>query len=251
MGGWQPCSPNTVPEFSSLAYLYARELHRNLNIPIGVIDCTWGGTPAEAWTSAEGLKNVMGFQEAITEREALGFNRESIMEKYNLDHKIWQKKCEKKDRGLSNGKECWIATDVDDSQWPTMNIPGNWEWQGLNGLDGIVWFRKSVMIPAEWAGKDLQLNPGCIDDEDITYWNGVKVGQGWGYTTPRHYTVPGHLVKAGLNVIAIKDTDNGGEGGITRRRPQHQRQLRRPDHCTGRRMEIQHRRLFGRTPQGS
>lgn len=215
MGGWQPCSPNTVPEFSSLAYLYARELHRNLNIPIGVIDCTWGGTPAEAWTSAEGLKNVMGFQDAITEREALGFNRESIMEKYNLDHKIWQKKCEKKDRGLSNGKECWIATDVDDSQWPTMNIPGNWEWQGLNGLDGIVWFRKSVMIPAEWAGKDLQLNPGCIDDEDITYWNGVKVGQGWGYTTPRHYTVPGHLVKAGLNVIAIKDTDNGGEGGIT------------------------------------
>lgn len=215
LDGWQRCSPATVPEFSSLAYLYARELYRSLKVPVGVIDCTWGGTPAEAWTSAEGLKNVMGFQDAIAEREALGFDRQQIMEKYNLDNKVWRKLCENKDRGLSGGKECWTGCEVDDSHWPTMNIPGNWEGQGLAGLDGIVWFRKGVMIPAEWAGKDLQLNPGCIDDEDITYWNGAEIARGAGFTTPRHYTVPGHLVKEGLNVIAIKDIDNGGEGGIT------------------------------------
>lgn len=215
LNGWQRCSPTTVPEFSSLAYLYARELQNSLKVPVGVIDCTWGGTPAEAWTSADGLKSVMGFQDAIAEREALGFDRQQIMEKYRLDYKVWQKLCEKKDRGISNGKECWTGVDTDDSQWPVMHIPGNWEGQGLGGLDGIVWFRKSVMIPAEWAGKDLQLNPGCIDDEDITYWNGTEIARGAGYTTPRHYTIPGRLVKEGLNVIAIKDIDNGGEGGIT------------------------------------
>lgn len=215
LGGWQPCSPNTVPEFSALAYLYARELHRTLKVPVGVIDCTWGGTPAEAWTSANGLSNVMGFQDAIAEREALGFDRDRIMERYHMEYTVWQKLCEKKDRGVKDGKECWTDTALNDSNWSVMHIPGNWEFQGHNGLDGIVWFRKSVMIPAEYAGKDLQLNPGCIDDEDITYWNGVKIGQGWGYTTPRHYTVPGHLVKEGLNVITVKAIDNGGEGGIT------------------------------------
>ena len=62
MGGWKECSPSTVPEFSAVAYLYARELHQKLNVPVGVIDCTWGGTPAEAWTSSESLKQVMGYQ---------------------------------------------------------------------------------------------------------------------------------------------------------------------------------------------
>ena len=55
MGGWQECSPEYVPEFSSLGYFFARELWQKLNIPIGIINTSWGGTPAEAWTSAESL----------------------------------------------------------------------------------------------------------------------------------------------------------------------------------------------------
>ncbi|MGE0374552.1 MAG: sialate O-acetylesterase [Planctomycetaceae bacterium] len=55
---WQPCSPETVPTFSSTAYFFARELHRQLGVPIGVIDSSWGGTPAEAWTPEAGLKEL-------------------------------------------------------------------------------------------------------------------------------------------------------------------------------------------------
>lgn len=62
MNGWQECSSATVPEFSSVAYFYARKLWKELNVPVGVIDCTWGGTPAESWTSHQTLKQVMGFQ---------------------------------------------------------------------------------------------------------------------------------------------------------------------------------------------
>lgn len=72
LGGWQECSSATVPEFSALAYFYARALWKELNVPIGVIDCTWGGTPAEAWTSHETLRQVMGFREEMDKLEQIG-----------------------------------------------------------------------------------------------------------------------------------------------------------------------------------
>ena len=62
MGGWRTCSPATVENFSSIAYFYAREMAKKLGVHVGVIDCTWGGTPAEAWTSYEGVKSVPGFE---------------------------------------------------------------------------------------------------------------------------------------------------------------------------------------------
>jgi len=55
---WQACTPETVPHFSSAAYFFARELHKQLQVPIGIIDSSWGGTQAEAWTPAAGLKQL-------------------------------------------------------------------------------------------------------------------------------------------------------------------------------------------------
>jgi len=53
---WHLCAPETIPTFSSTAYFFARELHTRLNVPIGIIDSSWGGTSAETWTPASGLK---------------------------------------------------------------------------------------------------------------------------------------------------------------------------------------------------
>ena len=214
MGGWQECAPTTVPDFSAVAYLYARELHKKLGIPVGVIDCTWGGTPAEAWTSAETLKGVMGYQEDIARLESLGFDPDKVMQDYQRQMEEWKADMAKTDKGYRDGKECWTAAEVDDSGWPGMSLPGFWEKQGLPGFDGNVWFRKFVNLPAEWAGKDLQLNLGAIDDEDVVYWNGEQIAKGSGFNVPRHYTVPARLVKSGKNLLAIKVTDTGAEGGF-------------------------------------
>ena len=214
MGGWKECSPSTVPEFSAVAYLYARELHQKLNVPVGVIDCTWGGTPAEAWTSSESLKQVMGYQKEVGKLEALGFDRDKIMAEYGKEQASWKAEISKIDKGYQNGKACWVGENVDDNDWQQMELPGYWEGKGLPNFDGVVWFRKQIEVPADWAGKDLQLNPGTIDDEDIVYWNGEQIASGAGYNVQRHYTVPARLVKAGRNTLAIKVSDNGGEGGI-------------------------------------
>lgn len=56
-GKWDACTPQTAPSFSAVAYFFGRELHKTLDVPIGLIHTSWGGTPAEAWTKQEILEN--------------------------------------------------------------------------------------------------------------------------------------------------------------------------------------------------
>lgn len=214
MGGWQECSSSTVPEFSAIAYFYARELWKELNVPIGVIDCTWGGTPAEAWTSFGTLKQVTGFQNETSKMESLGFDKERIVAAYQQEMKEWQELFAAKDAGLNKGIPQWTSSLQTDNAWKTMELPGYWENKGLDGMDGIVWFQREIDIPASWEGKEVNLHLGMIDDEDITYFNGREIAKGYGYATPRQYTIPSERVKAGKGVITVRVSDFGGEGGI-------------------------------------
>jgi sialate O-acetylesterase len=63
-GEWLECSPQTVAEFSAVAYFFGRELYQEIDIPIGLLHTSWGGTPAEAWTSADMLKNIADYRDA-------------------------------------------------------------------------------------------------------------------------------------------------------------------------------------------
>ncbi|MDR1722977.1 MAG: TIM barrel protein [Tannerella sp.] len=63
MSGWQECSPWTIPEFSSVGYFFGRELLKNLNIPIGLIDTNWGGTGVETWTTIETMSVMPQYAE--------------------------------------------------------------------------------------------------------------------------------------------------------------------------------------------
>ncbi len=55
---WQVCSPETVRGFSATAYFFGRHLHQHLNVPVGLINSSWGGTCIEAWTSKEALAQL-------------------------------------------------------------------------------------------------------------------------------------------------------------------------------------------------
>ncbi len=214
MGGWVECSPSTVPEFSSLAYFYARELQNKLNVPVGVIDCTWGGTPAEAWTSMEALAQVMGFEATARQMIASNGNDNIMLNSYNQEIEKWKNKVYETDNGYTNGIPAWTGDSLNDSNWSTMSLPSYWESNVLPNFDGIVWFRKTINVPANWNGKELELSLGIIDDEDIVFWNGKQIAQGSGYNQPRHYRVPAELVKQGNNILTIRVFDTGGEGGI-------------------------------------
>ena len=206
-GGWLPCSPQTVPNFSAVAYFFGRQIHQDEDIPIGLISSNWGGTPAEAWTSESALMRVPGFPAVLKEQEQ---QKEIDPEEETLKRNAIIKGADQK---VSDAN---YRPDFDVSQWKMMTIPTLWEASDttLRTFDGFVWFQKSVTLPARYAGKPLTLHLGAIDDDDITWFNGQRVGATQGYTQPRTYTLPGEVVKAGENIITVRVQDNMGGGGL-------------------------------------
>ena len=216
--GWVECSPETVGEFSAAAYFFAREVSQKLGIAIGVVNSSWGGTPAESWVSLDKLQGVIGFQEHAKKVFATGFDEEKINQLYQDERAEWMQAVYNDDQGLEKGnidKALWAAADYNDSNWEQITEPALWSKNNvLKDFDGIVWMRHTVDVPASLAGKELKLDLGAIDDEDITYWNGQRVGMTSSWNAGRSYTVPGKLVKAGKNVLAIRINDTGGDGGF-------------------------------------
>ncbi|MEY8706540.1 sialate O-acetylesterase [Bacteroides faecichinchillae] len=212
--GWQVCSSKSVANFSAAGYFFGRDLNKYRNVPIGLIDTSWGGTIIETWTSHEALATMPSMQKRLKALEGQPATQEGRKKKYEADVEAWKVNIEKIDKGCVNGEAIWAAPNFDDNAWKTMKIPGWMQENGLPGFNGLVWFRKTIDIPAGWAGKELTLNVGTIDDNDFTYFNGVEVGHTEGWMAGRSYKIPKSLVKGGKAVIAVRVLDTGGNGGI-------------------------------------
>src|SRR5258705_2797907 len=217
-GRWVVTTPEQVPQFSAVGYFFGRELYQRLKIPIGLIHTSWGGTPAEAWTSQEMLASLPTLK-PILERYQHELKQLPQLQKES-ESKLaeWERANLYQDEGNKGEALGYAATSFDAADWKMMKLPQPLETAGLN-IDGAVWFRKETDVPASWAGKDLLLNLGPIDDFDVTYFNGVRVGA-TGSEIPNSYLVPprykgsvavGH---AGSNLIAVRVFDRAGGGGV-------------------------------------
>lgn len=122
--------------------------------------------------------------------------------------------------------ESWSAVDVDDAEWRTTHVPGNWERDALPEYDGTAWYRFSFTVPEDcgvWADESLALVLGAVDDADVTYLDGVEIGatgefppekvSAW--NKKRVYPIPA-LEPGSAHVIAVRVADWGGNGGITK-----------------------------------
>ena len=213
-GAWRGCAPDSVSGFSAVGYFFGRELHKELGVPIGLIGSNWGGTLAEAWTSAPALRQHGDFDNTLDVLVREAREPGTIEQRGQQTLNAWWEDVRKADRG---NRENWQQPDFDTADWPTMTLPQVWERSELGNVDGVVWFRKDVDVPEEWVGRDLTLELGPIDDYDITWFNGAQVGEltePGQWITPRKYTVPADVVRKGRNVIAVRVIDTGGNGGL-------------------------------------
>ena len=164
------------------------------------------------WTSRKSFEQSDEFKNMIEGMPSLNLDSLSKVRKDAM-----LKKIEAAQGGPLVSKDTamtWHEANIDDSKWMQMNLPGLWEQKGLDGLDGVVWFRKSIIISAADAGKEATLELAMIDDNDITYLNGEKVGSTNSYNAKRKYTIPAGVLKEGKNSIAIRVEDTGGGGGV-------------------------------------
>lgn len=211
-GTWQTCSPQSIPPFSAVGYFFGRMLHQQLHIPIGLINSTWGGTDIESWISRKGFESEPYYKWLLTlapERSNAGMTaiKDRQMQAYLASMQL--------NTIDTAAIKQWPSIDFDDNQWRQMKVPELWESQ-LPGprFDGVIWLRKEIIIEEADAGKPALLHVGMVDDNDVTYVNGVQVGSLQGYNVKRVYNIPGSLLKKGKNVIAVRVQDTGGGGGI-------------------------------------
>jgi sialate O-acetylesterase len=215
-GKWVVCTPETLPPFSATGFFFGKKLHDDTGLPIGLIESSWGGTPSEAWTSSGALESANEFvplMKAIKESAPLIATYQTWLEGHKQqpvgsDADKW--------KNLDFSDKTVSSESFDDSAWPAIPLPSLFE-TNTGDLDGIVWFRNKFDLPSTYAGKDLDVWLGPIDDMDRTYINGELIGkheESGDWQVERTYRIPGKLLKKGINTIAVRVTDTGGGGGI-------------------------------------
>jgi len=215
-GSWITAGPETSGAFSAVAYFFARRLRAELGVPVGIVSTEWGGTPVEAWTRAEALAGFPEFASELEREAAFARDPRAAEEAFRDAAAAFWKRASELDatRGLAGAER----PDFSDSTWASVELPTPWEKHGLESFDGLAWYRRTLELPADWAGKGAVLELGPIDDRDTVYWNGERIGgqeEDTAWQTPRRYVVPRELVRAGTNLLAVRVLDTGGLGGFS------------------------------------
>lgn len=215
-GSWEWANPKNIAPFTAVGYFFAKHLFEKYHVPIGLINSSVGGTPIEAWISEDGLKPFPDIISTVTKnkdtayinsmrRGVGGFPRRSRGESTN-------------DKGL-NGPIPWYDPAYVPKGWRTITVPAFWEDQGVDDLNGTVWYRKEIDIPSSMVGKPSRIYLGRIIDANVLYINGKEVGRTPSMYSERRYHIPADLLKAGKNLFVVKITNNSGKGGFVPDKP--------------------------------
>ena len=202
-GAWKVCSPETAADFCAVGFFFIREIYESQQVPMAIIHSTWGGTPAEAWTSVQALKTLPEYAPQAKIMEQLASDP-------TLLDRLREEWMEDNDKGTMNA---WWKEKATATGWKDVQAPASYEDMGIHNFNGVVWFRKTFDLPADADGKEATLHLQKIDDSDSTWVNGTLVGETDGWQAIRNYAVPAGVLKPGRNVIAIRTLDTGGGGG--------------------------------------
>ena len=204
--GWVECSPRSIAEFSAVGYFFGRELYRQLNIPIGLINTSWGGTIVETWTSAQMMITQPDYKQKM---DILHSN--SFAQKFLKNNKFDIIQLADNEPGTT---QKWYLPEVDVLGWKKTNLPALWSAENIHG-EGVVWYRKEFILTSEQAQSNVSICLGAIDDWDETYLNGRKIGTTQSYNTPREYVVCSDGLKEGKNTLVVKVINTGGDAGFS------------------------------------
>ena len=203
--------------FSAVAYFFGKAIYDKYKVPVGLINSSLGGSPVESWISEDALKKFPAYY-----NEARLFRDSSLIKVIETsDSKrinAWYNLSSKIDQGYKN-KNSWSDPSLDDSNWLTMKIPGYWADTKVGFLNGVVWFRKKVNIPASVVGKKAKIILGRIVDADSVLINGKFIGNTTYLYPRRRYDIPAGIIKEGENTIVIRVVNSSDRGGFVFDKP--------------------------------
>lgn len=213
---WRTVTPDTLRDFSAACFYFARDLHKTVDVPMGLISAAWGGARIQAWIGSDALRKLDGYDEGL---DVLALYARDPLAAAARWGEAWQRWWLGRD-GIAAGDEPWNR-DADagaGTRW--RDAPrdlGPWEGWGvpeLAAFDGVVWYRTHVRLGAAQAAQAATLALGAIDETDMTWVNGRAVGSAYGPGSGREYPLPQGLLREGDNTIAIAVLDTYRGGGL-------------------------------------
>jgi len=217
-GHWQISSPDTAGDCSAVAFNFARHLHKELNVPIGIISSSWGGTFIQSWISRSGLASNPDVREWLEQYDESSYS-EQVWDQILSSDGSRQPVGLPGDPGNAGKEKGWHLPDFDDSTWPELSIPGTWQSAG-HWHSGVYWFRRDLPIPESWIGKELEVHIGAADKQDITYANGTEIGRTGKnfedayWNQAREYRIPASLNTRSTVSLAVRVYSFVYHGGL-------------------------------------
>lgn len=172
-GDWRVCSPQNAGGFTAVGYYFAKELYEKLNVPIGLIHSSWGGSQVEGWISKEAMQGskVLNYYPPIMSK-----NWEEDAEKWlkNLIQKVYG------DKNYDIQKvrpENYIKKGYDFSKWVKVYLGGAFDWQGIWAFRGSYYLQKEIDL-TESIKEESTLNFGSNHSKMDLYVNGKLIFTG-------------------------------------------------------------------------
>lgn len=199
---WKSLTKENAWQFSALGSFLGKRMQEQHGVPQGIIVNSWGGTPIEAWISADTLRKDYPLQVGKT----LLFQKDEYVQAQTKANQLadqrWYEVLNESDPGM---QQHFTALDYDDSSWKTVHqYSMEWAKKDGRGIIGSIWLRQHVHVDKEHAGKPARLLLGTLFDADFTYLNGKEIGRTYYQYPPRRYDIPAGLLREGDNVITIR-----------------------------------------------
>lgn len=206
-GEWEVTSPKTVSEFTAVGYFFARDIQKELDIPIGLLNSSWGGSQVESWISTEAIKNS----------EVLGYYATKMPKNWNEDARISETKLIKSIYGDANidvtnvNEADYLSLTYDYDKWLTITVPGQWDWQEKQAFRGTAYLQKMVDIPVSFTSNTTEFSFGSNSGNFELIVNGRTIHKGFAMGEI-YVKIPAKTWKTGANNIVIKTSANDDNG---------------------------------------
>lgn len=205
---WQNITPANCAEVSGICYFMARELQAQYGVPVGIINSAVGGTQVQAWMPHDVLVTFDGYDKELAKSKYHQTSwPDSVRRAEEIAGQQWEQAMNRADTVLGH----WNKPGYDFSSWPTVDMFSDWS----HGKNGSYWFRTTVDVPKELAGKKAVLRFGAMKDADTIFVNGEYVGNTTYEYPPRVYRVKEGLLREGSNDIVVHLMSQSGRGNFT------------------------------------
>ena len=215
---WQIAGPDTVADWSAVCFYFARELQKTVEVPIGLVHSSWGGSNIRPWLSAAALHAIGDYGSALKILSLYSKDQSAAQNQFAGEWEHWWR-VKSGDRA---GTEPWNtplpSAASDAGEWhPAPPGLGDWrDWSPpeFKEFTGLMWFRTKITLTAKQAKSTATLSLGSINQVDQTWINGKPVGNTFGYGTDRTYTLKPGMLRAGDNILVVNILSTYGGGGF-------------------------------------